>query len=298
MSEKKKGRRIRLTEARDAFLLILPFFILLSIFSIYPIYQGINLCFYRIMLPEDKYIGFENFERLLRDEIFTLVMKNTVFYGLIQMLGIALSIFPALLINSVILSSRPRMRWIFQAAILLPMVTSWVTLGLAWNWIFLVGAGALAKTGRPGSISVSPLARPSTAMPTVGLITVWATLGYNTILFLAGIRSIPKVMYEAAQIDGATNWQTFRYVTLPAVKPMLTFMLVSGFIGAFQIFDPIATLTNGGPGWYSSSIVFYMVRQAWYALDYGYAAVLGLVVVGIVFSLSLIQFRVIYKRYV
>lgn len=298
MSEEKKGRRRRLREARDAYLMILPFFILLSIFSIYPIYQGINLCFYKIMLPEDRYVGFRNFQRLLRDDVFTLVLKNTVFYGLIQMLGIVLSMFPALLINSTLLQSKPRLRWIFQAAVLLPMVISWVTLGSAWNWIFLIGAGALARTGRPGAITISPLARSDTAMPTVGLLVVWGALGYNTILFLAGIRSIPKVMYEAAQIDGATNWQTFRYVTLPAVKPMLTFMVVSGFIGAFQIFDPIATLTNGGPGWYSSSIVFYMVRQAWYALDYGYAAVLGLVVVAIVFTLSLIQFRIIYKRYV
>lgn len=298
MSEKKKGRRMRLLEARDAFLIILPFFVLLSVFSIYPIYQGINLSFYKIMLPEDKYVGFRNFEKLLRDETFQLVMENTVFYGLIQMLGIGLSVFPALLINSVIISNKPRMKWLFQAAILLPMVISWVTLGSAWNWIFLVGGGALARTGRPGAIQISPLARSSTAMPTVGLLVVWGALGYNTILFLAGIRSIPKVMYEAAEIDGASNWQTFRYITIPAVKPMLTFMVVSGFIGAFQIFDPVATLTNGGPGWYSSSIVFYMARQAWYALDYGYAAVLGLVVIAVVFTLSLIQFRVIYKKYV
>lgn len=298
MSKEGKRKRMHPHEVRDAFLMILPFFILLSIFSIYPIFQGISLCFYKIMLPEDKYIGFRNFQRLLRDEIFVLVLKNTVFYGIIQMLGIALSMFPALLINCTLLQSKPRLRWVFQASILLPMVISWVTLGSAWNWIFLIGGGALARTGRPGSITISPLARSDTAMPTVGLLVVWGTLGYNTILFLAGIRSIPKVMYEAAQIDGATNWQTFRYVTLPAVKPMLTFMVVSGFIGAFQIFDPIATLTNGGPGWYSSSIVFYMVRQAWYALDYGYAAVLGLVVVAIVFTLSIIQFRIIYKRYV
>ncbi len=298
MSKEKKGRRMRLIEARDAFLMILPFFALISVFSIYPIYQGINLSFYKIMLPEDKYVGFRNFERLQDDRVFVQTLQNTIYYGLIQMLGIALSMLPALLINSIVIQARPRLRWLLQAAVLLPMVISWVTLGSAWNWIFLLGAGAVAQTGRPGAIAASPLARTATAMPTVGLLVVWGALGYNTILFLAGIRSIPKVMYEASQIDGASNWQAFRYVTLPAVKPMLTFMVVTGFIGAFQIFDPVATLTNGGPGWSSSSIVFYTVRQAWYALDYGYAAVLGLVVVAIVFTLSIIQFRIIYKRYV
>ncbi|MEM2261124.1 MAG: sugar ABC transporter permease [Candidatus Bathyarchaeia archaeon] len=296
-SKEERGKRMRLREARDAFLLILPFFVLVSIFSIYPVYQGINLCFYKVMLPEDKYIGLRNFERLRTDNVLTLTLQNTVYYGLFQMLGIVLAILPALLVNSIIMQARPRLRWLFQAAVLLPMVIGWVTLGMAWNWMFLIGAGALAA-GRPGAVTVSPLARIETALPTVGLILIWAILGYNTILFLAGLRSIPKVMYEAAQIDGATNWQAFRYVTLPAMKPMLTFMIVTGFIGAFQVFDPVATLTNGGPGWYSASIVFYMVRQAWYALDYGYAAAIGLVVLTIVFTLSLIQFRIIYKRYV
>jgi multiple sugar transport system permease protein len=295
--ERKKGAQARLREARDAYLLLLPFFVLISIFSIYPIYQGINLCFYKVMLPEDKYIGLRNFVRLQTDGVFKLTLQNTVYYGLFQMLGIALAILPALLVNSIIMQAKPRLRWLFQAAILLPMVIGWVTLGMAWNWIFLIGAGALAA-GRPGAVTVSPLARIESALPTVGLILIWAVLGYNTILFLAGLRSIPKVLYEAAQIDGANNWQAFRHVTLPAMKPMLTFMVVTGFIGAFQIFDPVATLTSGGPGWYSASIVFYMVRQAWYALDYGYAATLGLIVLAIVFTLSIIQFRIIYKRYV
>jgi ABC-type sugar transport system permease subunit len=294
----EKGKRRRRLEARDAYLMILPFLVLMSVFSLFPIFQGISLSFYRVGLPEDKYIGLKNYERALVDDVLALTLKNTVFYGITLMLGIVLCILPALLVNSVAMGNRPRLRWVFQAAILLPIVISWVTLGSAWNWIFLIGGGALAQTGRPGAISISPLAQASTALPTVGLLTVWSMLGYNTILFLAGLRGIPKVMYEAAQIDGASNWQMFRHVTLPLLKPTLTFMVVTGFIGAFQIFDPVATLTNGGPGWYSASIMFYTVRQAWYALDYGYAAVLGLVVVAIVFTLSVIQFRLIYKRYV
>ncbi|MEM2058607.1 MAG: sugar ABC transporter permease [Thermoproteota archaeon] len=250
------------------------------------------------MLPEDKYIGFRNFERLLTDKVLIQTLQNTVYYGLFSMLGLLLAFLPALLVNSTVMQAKPKTRWLFQSAILLPMVIGWVTLGMTWNWLFLIGGGAAAAMGRPGAVTASPLAKIETVLPTTGLILIWAVLGYNTILFLAGLRSIPKVMYEAAQIDGATNWQTFRYVTLPAMKPMLTFMVVTGFIGAFQIFDPIATLTNGGPGWYSASIVFYMVRQAWYALDYGYAAAVGLVVLSIVFTLSVVQFRAIYRRYV
>lgn len=295
--EQDRGRRIRLKEAATAYLLLTPFFVLVSIFSIYPISQGFILSLYKFKLPVDEYIGFRNFERLFNDNIFTLTLRNTVVYGFMFILGILCAFAPALFINSVIMNARPRMKWLFQASILLPIVISWVTLGLAWNWIFLIGAGTLAA-GRPGAVSVSPLAKPDTALYTVGAILIWAIVGYNAILFLAGLRSIPRIYYEAAQIDGATNWQTFRYVTLPAIRPILTFMVVTGFIGAFQIFDPVATLTNGGPGWYSASIVFYMVRQAWYALDYGYAAALGLMVLVIVLTLSIIQFRLIYKKFV
>jgi multiple sugar transport system permease protein len=294
----KVKRRLRIKEAREAYLMILPFLILMGIFSLFPVFQGILLSFYKVGLPEDKYIGLRNYQRVLTDDVLMLVLKNTFLYGIITMLGILLCMPLGLLINSTFMENKPRLRWVLQAVILLPMVISWVTLGSTWNWIFLVGAGEIAKTGRPGAIQVSPLARSDTALPTVGLLVVWGSLGYNAILFLTGLRSIPKVMYEAAQIDGASNWQTFRYVTLPLLRPILVFMLVTSFIGAFQIFDPVATLTSGGPGWYSASVAFYAVRQAWYALDYGYAAVIGLIVVAIVFTLSVVQFRLIYKRYI
>ena len=127
---------------------------------------------------------------------------------------------------------------------------------------------------------------------------MWSTLGFNTILMMASLRTIPREYYEAALIDGASGTQMFIYITLPLVKNLLAFMAVTGAIGAFAVFDQIATLTGGGPGWSTASIAWYMQRQVFYSLNYGYAATIAATLMLFVFILSLVQYRLIYKRFV
>jgi ABC-type sugar transport system permease subunit len=289
---KKIGRRRTLI----AYLLLAPFLILVSLFFFYPLVQAIQVSFYRVKLPEDVFIGYKNYLRLYTDENFYLVLKNTLIYGAICVAGVCFSIVPGLFIASNYLTARPRLKKSFQMTISWTFITSWVVLGTAWQWVFLVGAGA-QYAGR-GLLSISPLTNRFTTVPTVGLIFVWAGIGYNALLFLAALKAVPKEIFEAAHVDGATGWQMARYVTIPATKPILVFLIVNGFIWSFQAYEPIAALTDGGPGWASSSTVHYMVRQAMYGLDFGYAAAMGLIVAVIVLTLSVIQFRYIYGRFV
>jgi multiple sugar transport system permease protein len=289
---KKMSRRQTLV----AYLLLAPFLILVSLFFFYPLVQAVQISFYRVKLPEDVYIGYKNYLRLFIDENFEQVLVNTLIYGAICVAGVCFSIVPGLFIASNYLTARPRLKKSFQMTISWTFITSWVVLGTAWQWVFLVGAGS-QYAGR-GLLSISPLTNRFTTVPTVGLIFVWAGIGYNALLFLAGLRAVPKEIFEAAHVDGATGWQMTRYVTIPATKPILVFLIVNGFIWSFQAYEPIAALTDGGPGWASSSTVHYMVRQAMYGLDFGYAAAMGLIVALIVLMLSIVQFRSIYGRFV
>jgi ABC-type sugar transport system permease subunit len=296
VAESETLKRIGRRRTLIAYLLLAPFLILVSLFFFYPLAQAVQVSFYRVKLPTDVYIGYKNYLRLFLDENFFLVLTNTLIYGAICVAGVIFSIVPGLFIASNYLTARPRLKKSFQMTISWTFITSWVVLGTAWQWVFLVGAGS-QYAGR-GLLSISPLTNELTTVPTVGLIFVWAGIGYNALLFLAALKAVPKEIFEAAHVDGATGWQMARHITIPATKPILVFLIVNGFIWSFQAYEPIAALTDGGPGWASSSTVHYMVRQAMYGLDFGYAAAMGLIVAVIVLTLSVIQFRYIYGRFV
>ncbi len=132
----------------------------------------------------------------------------------------------------------------------------------------------------------------------VTLIQAWVYLGFNTLIIRTGIRSIPPEIIEAAQIDGAGKLRTFFSIMIPIMMPYIVFLVVTGFIWNFQIFDPVWLLTDGGPEWKSSSLAFYIVKQAKWWYNFGYASALGMMVIPIILVISILQFRWLYKRLV
>ncbi|MEM0111557.1 MAG: sugar ABC transporter permease [Nitrososphaerota archaeon] len=276
----------------SALLLLSPFLILYSIFVLYPAFQAIYWSLYETSLFGEVFVGARNYLKLLtgKDEIFTMVLRNTGIYALYNITGILLALFVALLINSAIVN--PKFRNLFHIVILLPMVISWVTLGLSWNYGIICYIN-LMKYFTEITLG-NPLANYVIAPWALGSIILWAGLGYNTLLIISSLRGIPKIYIEAALLDGAGGFALFRYVTLPLLKPILLFLIVGAAVGAFNIFDPIATVTFGGPGWASSSVAWYASRQLLYALKYGYASTLSVVAIAVVLTLSIIQFRLFY----
>lgn len=262
-------------------------------FVIYPAIQAIYWSFYETSIFGEVFVGPRNYERLLTgaDSIFLMTLRNTGIYALFNITGIILALFVALLISSVIVNKKYAN--LFHLTILLPMVISWVTLGLAWNYGIITFLN-LIKYFSGVTIS-NPLSDYVIAPWALGGILLWSGLGYSTLLILSALRGIPSTLVEAAMLDGATGLAVFRYVTLPLLKPILLFLSVGAAIGAFNIFDPIATVTFGGPGWASSSVTWYASRQLLYALKYGYASTLGIIVIAIVLTLSIVQFRIFYK---
>jgi ABC-type sugar transport system permease subunit len=272
-----------------ALLLMLPFLVLFVLFSVTPIVQGIMLSVYRTIAWKEIYVGFRNYIDLFtRDEVFRITVMNTLRYAGFSALSMGFALFLGWILNTLIVKP-PSFKKVFQASILVPMVISWISLGMAWNWFF---AMPFTKGWK------NPLTDPNAAPWIVASLIMWSSLGYNSILMMASLRTIPREYYEAALIDGASGTQMFIYITLPLVKNLLAFMAVTGAIGAFAVFDQIATLTGGGPGWSTASMAWYMQRQVFYSLNYGYAATIAITLMSFVFILSLVQYRLIYKRFV
>ncbi|MEM3926154.1 MAG: sugar ABC transporter permease [Desulfurococcaceae archaeon] len=286
---------IRIKNLASALILLTPFLVLYTIFTIYPLAVAIHLSLYRTTPYGDYYVGLDNYVSILtgKDIRLNIGFSNVLVYGLFNAITLGLSLLVAWLLTRSITG-----KWstVTQIVILLPMVVSWVSLGLAWTTLL----SAIRNLGRAAGVMWldNPLVYTSTAKWTVGALITWGSLGYATLLYISTIRSLPMDYFEAAMIDGASDWQIFRHVTVPLLKHIIIFQLIGAVVAAFNIFDPVAVLTGGGPAWSSTSVAYYAARQVQYAWNVGMCAAIGVVVIAIVLGLNLFQFRLIYKRLV
>jgi multiple sugar transport system permease protein len=187
---------------------------------------------------------------------------------------------------------------VFRGIFFIPVITSAVAVAMIFRWLYNRDFGlinlALAFVGLP---SVPWLSSTAWAMPAVILMAIWKRVGYDMVIYLAGLQAIPPQLYEAAQIDGAGRWHRFRHITLPLLTPTTFFILVISLIGSFQVFDLAFILTSGGPGNATNTIVMYVYNQAFQFFHMGYAAAVAWVLFAIILVITLIQWR-IQKRWV
>jgi multiple sugar transport system permease protein len=230
---------------------------------------------------------------LLSDENFLLALKNTTLFavfvvGVSVVLGLALAI---------LLIGKLRFTAAYQAMYFLPVITPMVPMAIAWKWIFDARYGilnyALSWVGvRP----IGWLTSPDVAMWAIIIMSVWKVLGYNMVLLLVGLKSIPVVYYEAASIDGAGGWAVFRRITLPLLKPILLFVIVISTINAYNVFTQVYVMTQGSqaaPGAPLRVLVFDIYQNGFQFFKMGYASAEAVVLTLIVLALTLVQFRVI-----
>jgi len=287
---------IKIRNFFTAILLMMPFLILYILFTIYPLIEAIRLSFYRTTPYGDVFVGLSNYITIFqgKDPRLNYGLQNVLIYGFFNMANIMLALLTAWLLTTAIIG-----RWskFTQTIILTPMVVSWVTLGFSWNTIYSAMIN-LAKYFGFGTNWVHPHTLESTAKWSVGLLILWGSLGYATMLLISTLNSVPRDYFEAAMVDGASNWTIFKSITLPLIRNIIVFQLIGGISAAFNIFDPIAVLTGGGPAWTSTSVAFYAARQVQYAWNVGMSATIGVVTIMITLVLSILQFRLIYKRMV
>lgn len=282
-------------ETTTGYLFLLPALGGILVFILGPVVAAIALSFTKWdLLTPAKFIGLSNYQELIQDPMFRKVMLNTfVFTGASVPLSLILSLGLALALNQKIKGIV-----IFRTIYFLPVVSSMVAVSLVWRWLYNPNYGLLNYFLNLLHLpSINWLFSTTWAMPAVILMSVWKALGYNMVIFLAGLQGIPQMYYESAKIDGAGKFQAFKNITLPLLSPTTFFVLVISIISSFQVFDQIFVMTSGGPAHATEVIIYYIYHNAFQIFRMGYASALAFCLFIIIFALTLLQIR-LSKRWV
>ena len=272
---------------KSDFITALPFMapalIGLSVFVMIPGLRGVYLSFteYNIFRAP-KFTGLENYTRMFADPVFWNALWVTLEYVLINIgLQTVLALFIAVLMQRYTRST------VIRGIILLPYLFSNVIVALVWYWLCDYNLGLINSVLDTFGLDKLTFFSDVTAMPTIALINVWRHVGYTALLIFAGLQAIPKDVYDAAAVDGAGEWRTFRSITLPLLRPVLAFVLVITVTGSFQIFDTIAVTTGGGPVHATRTFSILISDTAWGNNEFGYASAIS---VALMVLLSIIAF--------
>jgi multiple sugar transport system permease protein len=275
---------------------MLPSLVILTVFVFWPIVQAVVLSLYHWSFgaAQQEWAGLDNYQRLLPDPRVWNAFRNTLYYTIVTVpVGMAISLGLALALNEKI-----PMRGLLRSAFFLPVIGSFAIIAIVWGFLFDPDIGLLAYWLKEIGVPVSGWLRdPDWAMPVVIFVSIWKNLGFNMVIFLAGLQGIPENLYEAARVDGANGWQRFWRITLPMLRPTTLFVLVISVIAAFQVFDPVYVLTpGGGPLHSTETVVSYIYHQGIELIDISYASTIGVLLFVIVFVLTLIQLRILRFR--
>ncbi|GGB43804.1 lactose ABC transporter permease [Lentibacillus populi] len=276
-------------------LFLLPSILILGTFLIYPILQAFHwsVLDYKLISGTGEFVGLENFKELFTDKAFWNALLNTLLFLLIVLpLNIFLPMVLAVLVNQ-------KLRGVttFRVLYYLPFVTPMVVGALMWKMLYSQNgmiSDFLVKLG----IFDSPtnlLVQQGTALVAVAVITVWKGLGYYMIIYLAGLQSLPKGVYESAEIDGASTFQQFRKITVPMLVPSITLVSILTIIAGMKVFDEIAIATGGGPAGATTTLVIYIYNK-FMSLDVSIASAAGLVLLILAIIASLLQMKLTSKR--
>jgi multiple sugar transport system permease protein len=291
----------RLNQQKGSYLFIAPTLILFTIFILIPVFASLFLSFteYNVIQPP-KWTGWNNYKTLIfSDGRFWKASRNTVIYvvGVVPP-GVALSLLLAIAIDQKI-----RLKNFYKTMYFMPAVTSVVAISVIWKWLFAGEKYGLINHFliKLGLNPVDWLMSPRWTMPAIMIMSIWAGLGYNMILFLAGLQTIPNVLYEAAEIDGAGAWDKFWRITLPLLKPTFVFVVIMSTIASFQVFEQVYIMTSGageGIGGVldcALTIVPYLYHKGFQRLMMGYASAIAYVLFACIFGITLINLKAIKK---
>lgn len=282
-----KGMR---SEFWPALLFLIPSLLGLIVFFIWPAVRGIYLSLtkYNLLRPP-QFVGLDNYLKMAQDDVFWNSIKVTLQYVVIN-----ITMQTALALVLAILMQRFTRSIVVRGIVLLPYVIANVIVALVWYWMMDYNLGIINEMLEWIGIGRVPFfGSEAWAMPTIAFVNVWRHLGYTALLIFAGLQTIPKEMYEAAELDGAGEWRMFRSVTLPLLRPVLAFVLVITVTGSFQIFDTIAVTTGGGPINATRAINFYIYEKAFQQFDFGYGASMAVVLMVILAFVAIVQMRLL-----
>lgn len=277
-------------EAIAAWIFLAPAAVLMVIFVIWPMVYLFYLSFTQgnFTITGMHWVGLKNYWRLLVSPDFWQVMGNTIYFTIATV--IPSLVIPLLL--AVLLNQALALRGILRTAYFIPSITSLVAVGLGWRWLFQTDGPINAFLLSLGFDPIPWLSSTVWAMPVLILLSIWKQLGFNMVVFLAGLQAIPLNRYEAAEMDGAGFWQQLWYITLPGLRPTLIFATVTTAIFTLRSFEQVYMITGGGPLNSTNLLVYYIYDQAFAQFDFGYAAAAATILLAFALILVYIQLQV------
>ena len=286
-AERLSPKQLLDRDAIAAWIFLSPALILLGIFVIWPIAYLLYLSFTagNFTISGTRWVGLRNYLRLLLSPDFWQVIGNTAYFTIATVIpSVIIPLGLAVLLNRAI-----KLRGLLRTAYFIPSITSLVAVGLGFRWLFQTEGpvNALLTT-----INIEPIAwlgSTTWAMPVLILLSIWKQLGFNLVVFLAGLQTIPQSRYEAAELDGAAAWQQFWHITLPGLRPTLVFATVTTAIFTLRSFEQVYVITGGGPLNSTNLLVYYIYDQAFAQFDFGYAAAAATVLLAVTLVLVYLQ---------
>jgi multiple sugar transport system permease protein len=296
---------MRKNQWRVAVMFLLPYGVLFSVFVLLPVLYGFFISLYKwhILAPHPEYVGLRNYKLVLGDDLFRIAFVRTAFYvAMVVPFGNALSLILAIGLNQ-----NYRGTTFYKVAFYMPVVMSVSVIAILWRWLYSTEFGLLnyylaqmvsvvhklAPVICPATLKPQWLNSPTTAMPAIALMSIWWGAGGNMLIYLAGLKNVPRELLEAAEIDGASPWRRFWGVTWPQLRPTTLFCLVMSVIASFQVFGQTYILTGGGPYYSTLTIILYMYQQGFGLYQLGYASAVGYLLFAALLVFTLIQFKLL-----
>lgn len=296
--KKKKNIWKEIKKHRNAYLFISPFFILYAIFGLYPMLYSLVMSVYKYTPSKGfiEFVGLQNYINIFKDPVFYKALGNTLWF---MLFNVPLLVFCAIGVAAIFNSPKIKGRQGFQVIYLLPYVTSSVAYGIVFSILFDERIGLINKViTSMGLPPVAWLTSPSFTKITINIILIWAWTGYNMLIMLGGLQNISRELYEAARIDGSTEWKSFLHITVPLMKPVILFATVTSTIGTFNMFnEPYIILgSNGGPEYSGLTLNMYLYSQTFSNFQLSYGAAISFVVFILILIFSIPQIKSSFKN--
>lgn len=286
-SRKRALRKVR--ESAFWYLLLSPSLLVIFGFSIVPMLWSIYYSFSKGgMLGKHTFVGIENYVKAFQHPIFRQTLLNTFQYAVMTVpTVIVLS-----LVVAIIIFQLPKMQGFFRGTVYFPLITPVVIAANIWAYIVNRDFGPLNHMlNAVGIPRIDWLGDPTWAIPAIVMMEIWRGFGFYVIILFAALQSIPRELYEAARIDGARGLRIIGSITIPLLRPALGFCFIMATIFNFQLFDAVYVLTKGGPAWKTATVSWYVYQQAFQSDNVGFASTMGVVLLLIILTLSLVQLR-------
>ncbi|MCK4548009.1 MAG: sugar ABC transporter permease [Candidatus Eisenbacteria sp.] len=278
------------SQERAGFIFTIPWLVTFAAFGLFPVLFSLGLSFSRFNPARPgatHWVGLANYAELAADGTFWQSVGNTAFFAMGTIpftTGIALAL-------ALLLHSRPPAGGFFRTALFVPTVISLVVVSLIFRYVYAPIGMLNAFLGWLGIGGKAWLQDPNFALPAIMAMDVWAAVGYYMILMLAGLKAIPREIYDSAEVDGAGWWARLWHITLPGLRPMLLFVVVINTIRSLQVFVEIVVMTQGGPLNRTLTVVYYLYETAFYKLRMGYGSAIAYALFAILFVVTLVQLR-------